>query len=255
MKADLKDALASWLLALADDELILGHRDSEWCGHAPILEEDIAFANIALDELGHATIWYKLLAEVVGEDSNVYPDRLVYRREPADFRNTQFVELPKGDWALTIVRQYLFDAAENVRLEQLTQSQYQPLAAAAAKIRKEEVYHLRHTRAWVRRLGLGTDESHRRMQAALDHLWPYALRLFEPIPGESLLVEARYVPAAKSLRAAWESQVIPYLADSGLAVPEDARAAAAHRDQHTDHLTALLDELREVVRQHPDAKW
>lgn len=255
MKADVKNALADWLLAMGDDELILGHRDSEWCGHAPILEEDIAFANIALDELGHAVVWYRLLAELIGENPETYPDQLVYRRDSADFRNTQFVELPKSDWAVTMMRQYLFDTAESVRLEHLQQSGYEPLAAASAKIRKEEVYHLRHTRAWVQRLGLGTDESRRRMQTALDVLWPYALQLFEPLPGESALVEAAYRRASESLRSEWESQVLPFLTESGLATLMESEPSVARGDLHTDHLAALLDELHEVVRQHPNAKW
>lgn len=255
MKADFNEALAAWLLAMGDDELILGHRDSEWCGHAPILEEDIAFANIALDELGHAVVWYRLLAELVGEDPETYPDQLVYRRDAADFRNAPLVELPKGDWALTMMRQYLFDAAESVRLERLQQSRYESLAAASAKICKEEIYHLRHTRAWVRRLGLGTDESRTRMRTALDELWPYALQLFEPLPGESVLVEAHYLSSSESVRAAWESQVAPYLLESGLDIPQSAAPPAFHRNQHSAHLPTLLDELHEVVRQYPNAKW
>ena len=155
MKADLKEALAHKLLAMADDELVVGHRNSEWTGHAPILEEDIAFTNIALDEIGHAKIWYQLLADLVGENPETYPDKLVFHREATEYRNIQMVELPIGDWAFTIVRQYLLDAAEFVRLGELVQSQYQPMAEAAAKIRKEEIYHYRHTHAWLQRLGLG----------------------------------------------------------------------------------------------------
>src|SRR5262249_24761260 len=152
MKPPLRDVLADYLLALADDELILGHRDSEWCGHAPILEEDIAFANLALDEIGHARVWYGLLGDLLSKDPETYPDELVYRRDASEFRCAQFVELPKGDWAFSMLRQYLFDSIEAMRLEALTESSYQPLADAAAKMRPEEMYHLRHTSAWVRRL-------------------------------------------------------------------------------------------------------
>ncbi|MCL4257815.1 MAG: phenylacetate-CoA oxygenase subunit PaaC [Anaerolineales bacterium] len=152
-------ALSGYLIALADDELILGHRDSEWTGHAPILEEDIAFANLALDEIGHAKLWYELAADLLGEDKTTYPDKLVYFREPAQFRNMQLVELPKGDWAFSTLRQYLFDAFEALRLEALSQSSYTPLAEIAARIRTEELYHLRHSQAWVPRLGLGTQDS------------------------------------------------------------------------------------------------
>ncbi|MGH7428237.1 MAG: 1,2-phenylacetyl-CoA epoxidase subunit PaaC, partial [Candidatus Methylomirabilaceae bacterium] len=163
-------AVAARVLALADDELILAHRDSEWTGHAPILEEDIGLANIAQDELGHAGLWYGIYRSLVGHD----PDRMVFFREAGDWRCVQLVELPKGDWAFTMLRQYLFDAYEHVLLTQLAQSRHEGVAAAAAKIRQEELYHSRHTSAWVRRLGLGTAESHRRTQDALDALWPYA---------------------------------------------------------------------------------
>jgi ring-1,2-phenylacetyl-CoA epoxidase subunit PaaC len=167
-------AVAEIALSMADDELILAHRDSEWTGHAPILEEDIAFSNIAQDELGHASLWYDLCSSISGED----PDRLVFFRSADDYRNVQLVELPIGDWALTIARQYLFDAYELVNLANLANSNHKPLADIAGKIRTEELYHYRHTSSWVRRLGLGTDESNRRTQLALEALWPFAGQLF-----------------------------------------------------------------------------
>lgn len=255
MEAELKEALAEKLLAMADDELILGHRDSEWAGHAPILEEDIAFANIALDEMGHAKIWYSLVAELHGEDPDAYADRLVFFREAGDYRSARLVELPTGDWAFSITRQYVFDAYEIVALEQLAHSQYPPLAEAAVKIRREELYHYRHTHAWVQRLGLGTEESQGRMQRALDQLWPEVGQLFEPLPGEAALVEAGYVPAAARIRAAWEQVVFAALAEASLQVPTAATAAAGPRDQHTPHLAPLLAEMQEVARLNPDARW
>lgn len=255
MKSELQAALAAYLLAMADDELILGHRDSEWCGHAPILEEDIAFANIALDELGHAVVWYGLLADVMGKNCDLYPDEMVYRREVDAYRNTPFVELPKGDWAFTMLRQYLFDEYERVHLNRLMHSAYQPLAEAAAKIRNEELYHLRHTRAWVRRLGLGTDESNRRMQAALGQLWPYARQLFMLVADEPFLTESEYTPDKSDLREDWEKEVVPYLRGSGLHVPENTVLPKFNREQHTDHLSSVIDDLHEVVRQYPDAQW
>src|SRR3990172_2106778 len=212
-------ALAKYLVALADDELILCHRDSEWTGHAPILEEDIAFANLALDEIGHARLWYELAADLVGVDKERFPDQQVYFRPAADFRCLQLVELPKGDWAFSMVRQYLFDAFEQHRLAGLVESAYQPLADVAARIRTEELYHLRHTRAWVPRLGRGTEESHARMQAALDELWPYAQALGTPLPDELVLLEANLAPGSSSLFDSWGAEVTAFLKEAGLEVP------------------------------------
>jgi ring-1,2-phenylacetyl-CoA epoxidase subunit PaaC len=245
-------ALAAKLLAQADDEYILGHRDSEWCGHAPILEEDIAFANIAQDEIGHAALWLGLLKDLRGDD----PDHLVFFRTAADWRNAQLCELPKGDWAFTMMRQYLFDAAELVRLAEMVNSAYNPIAEVSTKIRPEELYHYRHTSNWVKRLGLGTEESHSRMQAALDELWPYAGQLFAPTPGEDELIAQAIVPARQKLQTAWEAMVRPWLADSGLEFPDSAKTIAVGRDQHTEHLTALLADMQEVARlEGPEVKW
>ncbi|MEI2609396.1 MAG: 1,2-phenylacetyl-CoA epoxidase subunit PaaC [Candidatus Promineifilaceae bacterium] len=250
MNESLQPLLVNKLLALADDEIILAHRDSEWTGHAPILEEDIAFANIAQDELGHATLWYEIIRDLTGEE----PDKLVFFRNAAAYQNTPFVELPKGDWAFTMVRQYLFDAYEMVALPHLGQSRYKPIADAAAKIRSEEVYHLRHTLAWLKRLGLGTEESHRRTQNALDELWPYALQLFAPGEGEMLLVEAGYVPDAAALQSEWEAFIRPFLASCNLVIPGTGRAAG-DRFHHTPYLAELLDEMQSVARLDPEAVW
>ena len=146
-------ALADWLLARADDELMLAHRNSEWTGHAPIIEEDIALANLAQDELGHATLWYGLLANLRGRPES-YADELVYFRDAAGWRNAQLVELPKGDWAFTMVRQYLFDSYEMAVLPALMRSAHEPLAHVAQKIQREELYHFKHSSLWVRRLPL-----------------------------------------------------------------------------------------------------
>jgi ring-1,2-phenylacetyl-CoA epoxidase subunit PaaC len=254
MQTEIMDALALRLLAMGDDELILGHRDSEWCGHAPILEEDIAFANIALDEIGHAILWYQIYAEVTGGDPTILPDELVYKRSAADFRNVRLVELPDGDWAFSMLRQYLFDAYESVMLERLAESHHEKVAGAAAKIRKEEIYHQRHTKAWVRRLGLGTQESKLRMQTALDVLWPEALALFVPLPGDEYLAEAWIVPRLPEMQSAWEGLVHPWLTEAGLVVSIDMSAVGTRAD-HTEHLTRLLDDLQEVTRMYPDVNW
>lgn len=251
MNAELKQALAEQFLAMADDEILLAHRNSEWTGHAPILEEDIALANLAQDELGHATIWYGLLHELTEEDAN----QLVFFRDAPDYRNVQMVELPNGDWAFTLMRQYLFDAAELLRLREMGSSQYQPLADAVGKIQKEELYHLRHSSAWIERLGQGTEESNNRTQYALDTLWPYALQMFEPLPRESILVDADYLPEADALRTRWFDVVFPFLSNAGLRVPETTEPVTDNRQAHTHHLTTLLAEMQEVARFDPEADW
>jgi ring-1,2-phenylacetyl-CoA epoxidase subunit PaaC len=245
-----KRIISERLIALADDELILGHRDSEWTGHAPILEEDIALANIAQDELGHAILWYEVVQELNGQD----PDQLVYFRGPADYRNVQLVELPKGDWAFTILRQFLFDAWESVLLPAWEQSRFSAAAHVAAKIRKEEAYHLRHTEAWIYRLGLGTDESHRRLQTALEALWPYTGQLFQPWPEGSPDPDEQGLPEVRDLAGRWSSLVRPVLERAALAIPEQPPQERS-RTEHTPHLADLLTEMQEVARLQPEARW
>jgi ring-1,2-phenylacetyl-CoA epoxidase subunit PaaC len=250
----LDQALAGALLAMADDELILAQRNSEWTGHAPILEEDIAFTNIALDEIGHAVLYYQLHAGLSSEDPESYPDRLVFWRPASEFRCLPFVEFPKGDWAFSMLRQYLFDMTEAVRLADLAQSWYRPLAAAAAKIQKEEHYHRHHTAAWVERLGRGTDESRQRMQTALDQLWPHALALFQPFDDQAELERANYLPGAAAWKAAWLNEVIAHLTQAGLQLPSGS-APAEQRGSHSPHLQELLEEMQCVARSDPQADW
>lgn len=251
MPPEREEALARRLLALGDDELLLAHRDSEWTGHAPILEEDIALANIAQDELGHATTWYTLYGDLTGAD----PDELAFSRDPAAFRNVQMVAHPKGDWAFTIVRQYLFDAAEATLLPHLAESAYRPLAEAAAKMQREEIYHYRHSTMWMRRLGLGTAESQQRTQKALNQLWPLAHQLFVPLPDEDMLVEEKIVPASSLWHEEWAAMARPFLTECSLTIPEEDTPPAADRAIHSEHLDALLAEMQEVTRAYPEASW
>ena len=255
MTAELHPALAEAVLALADDEMILAHRDSEWTGHAPILEEDIAFANIALDEMGHAFLWYRLVAELRGEDAERYPDRLVFHRRSEDFRNVRLVEKPKGDWAHTIVRQFLFDTAEQVRLPVLAEHPWTSVAQTAAKILVEERYHDRHLRAWVRRLALGTPESRERMQAALETLWPIAVQLFQPLPSEPVLADAGWWPASGPLGQAWQTRAAGILEECGMAIPGVRASDDAGRHVHSEHLEPLVAEMQSVARLEPEGEW
>ncbi len=247
MNPSQKAVLAEYLIGLGDDELILAHRDSEWAGHAPILEEDIAFANIALDEMGHAAAWYRLAGELRDQSVETYPDELIFARTPDEFRNIQMVELPNGDWAFSLMRQYLFDSLESVRLNVLAESEWEPLADTAVKIRPEELYHLRHTRTWVRRLGLGTEESNQRMQKALVELYPYAL--------QSFTTSNQGIPEGEILQQKWEAEIRPVLADSNLEAPEDENSAVQSREVHTSYLFELVEEMQVVARADIEAQW
>ncbi len=219
-----------------------------------ILEEDIAFANIALDEIGHAALWYGALADLNGEDRLTYPDRIVFQRPAGDFRSIQMVELPSDDWAFNIVRQYLFDAAELLRLESFKSSQYKPLADTGAKIINEELYHQRHNRAWMKRLGLGTEESHRRVQAAIDILWSYASQLFSQPSSSTDLVRLEFIGDGDVLQSAWQERVTAFLQECGLSVP-DFEQLPFDRSQHTAHLPVLVTEMQSVARSDPLAAW
>uniref|UniRef100_A0A831XHF3 Phenylacetate-CoA oxygenase subunit PaaI n=1 Tax=Thermus islandicus TaxID=540988 RepID=A0A831XHF3_9DEIN len=245
----LKEALIAKLTALADDEVVLAQRLSEWVAHAPILEEDIAIANLAQDELGHAKLYLELRQELDGAD----PDRLVFLRDPLEYQNAILVELPKGDWAFTLVRQYLFDAYENLWLKEAQGSAYEPLAEAASRILKEERFHLRHSALWVERLGLGTEESHRRAQEALELLFPYAKQLFIPLPEEEALAEAGVVPDLRALEAPYLEEVTRHLERSGLKPPQGGYVPKS-RKEHTEYLWSLLAEMQSVARWDPEAK-
>lgn len=235
------------LLALADDQLILGHRASEWCGHAPLLEEDIAFANLALDEIGHAVLWYQTLAQHLGEDPETHPDRLAYFRGADEFRCAQLVELPNRDWGFALLRQYLYDEAEALLLEALRP--HPVLGGVARKIQPEEAYHLRHTRLWVQKLAQGTQESHRRMQDALEDLWGYASPLFDGLPPEGSL------PPWDSLGERYRHEVGARLQGFGLHPPASPESPPASRKVHSAHLKPLLDEMQSVARLNPEAEW
>jgi len=242
------------LLRLADDRLVLGHRLSEWCGHAPILEEDIALANIALDFIGQASALLKLAGEVEGKGRT--DDTLAYFRDAIEFRNAQLVELPNGDFASTIVRQFLFDAWDVLLLERLTTAANESLAGIAAKALKEAKYHLRHSAEWVRMLGDGTAESHARAQRALDELWPYTHELFltDAIDGEA--VAARMGVETATLRALWLETVERVLREATLTRPKDGFAPRGGRTgRHTEHLGRMLADMQSLARAHPGATW
>jgi ring-1,2-phenylacetyl-CoA epoxidase subunit PaaC len=246
--------LFNYLLRLGDDRLILGHRLSEWCGHGPILEEDIALANLALDLIGQATLFLRLAGEVEGKGRD--EDALAYWRDEGAFRNLQLVELPRGDFGFTMLRQYLFDAWTVPYLDALTRSSHAGLAGIAGKAHKESRYHLRHSAEWVLRLGDGTAESHARMQAALDELWPWTGELRYRDDVDRTLQADGIAPDLEQLWPGWDSTVRAHLTRATLTPPEGPpRMTGGRIGRHTEHLGHLLAEMQIVARSHPEAKW
>jgi ring-1,2-phenylacetyl-CoA epoxidase subunit PaaC len=246
--------LMEYLLRLGDDRLVLGHRLSEWCGHAPILEEDIALANIALDLIGHANLLLGLAAQI--EKSGRDADAFAFLRDASDFRNAQIVELPKGDFAFTIARQFLFSSYALLQAEALQRSANQDLAGIGAKMFKESRYHVRHSGDWILKLGDGTDESHRRLQDAIDALWRYTGELFLTDEMEGRLASEGLTVDSSALESTWRAQVSGILSQVGIAIPEVKWMQRGGRaGRHTEHLSHLLAEMQVLQRQHPGATW
>ena len=248
------DRFFQYLLRLGDDRLVLGHRLSEWCGHGPILEEDIALANIALDLVGQATLLLELAGTVEGRGRDA--DALAYLREAVDYRNALLLELPKGDFAVTIVRQLLFGAYALHQWDALQRVSDVRLAGIAAKALKETKYHVRHAADWVLKLGDGTPESRARAQRALDDLWRYTGELFLTDDIERTLAAAGLAVEPSTFEAAWRKQIGDVLAQATLAVPEGAWMQRGGRDgKHTEHLGHMLTEMQIVARSFPGARW
>ncbi|AUR01677.1 MULTISPECIES: 1,2-phenylacetyl-CoA epoxidase subunit PaaC [Roseobacteraceae] len=251
----LRPAIFDWLCRLGDNALILGHRTSEWCGHGPALEEDIALANTALDLIGQCQMWLGLAAEVEGAGRTA--DDLAYLRDALQFRNAKLLELPKGDMAQTIMREFLFDAYHFELLSALKDSASPRVAEIAAKAVKEVAYQLDRASDLVVRLGDGTEESHARMQAALDHLWPYAGEMFVADAVDEAMAEAGIAPALTELRTRWEALVAEVLDEATLTAPE--RRFDVHtggkQGRHTEHLGYILAEMQFLQRAYPGAQW
>ncbi|WP_417817358.1 1,2-phenylacetyl-CoA epoxidase subunit PaaC [Tritonibacter scottomollicae] len=248
-------AIYEFLLRMGDNTLILGHRVSEWCGHAPVLEEDIALANTALDMIGQTQMWLGLAAEVQGEGKTA--DDLAFLRDAWDFRNLLLVEMPNGDFGQTLMRQFLFDAWHVLQLRALTQSTDERVAAIAAKSVKEATYHLDRSAETVVALGDGSEESHARMQAALDYLYPYVGEMFLSDAVDTTLVEAGIAPDPASLRAEFDETLARVLGEATLTLPEARRARGGGRDgkMHTEHLGHLLTTMQWMQRAYPGATW
>jgi ring-1,2-phenylacetyl-CoA epoxidase subunit PaaC len=241
------EPLTAYCLRLADDRLVLGHRLSEWCGHAPILEEDIALANIALDLIGQANLFYALVGD---------PDQLAYLRDGIDYRNALIVELPKGDFAFTIVRQFFFSVAALYHMEALARSTNVDLSGVATKAAKETRYHVRHATDWVLKLGDGTEESHRRAQDAIDALWRYTGELFLMDDVDATLIAQGIAPDLGAIETKWRETVREVVRRATLTLPETAYMQRGGRQgRHTEALGHLLSEMQILQRSHPGAKW
>jgi len=253
-RAPIENALFEYVLRLGDDRLVLGHRMSEWCGHGPILEEDIALSNIALDLVGHAASLLNLAGEIEGKGRD--GDALAYWREAVAYRNALIVELPKGDFGFTIVRQFLFDAYSVLLWDALSHAGDERIAALAAKCLKEDKYHLRHSSEWVVRLGDGTPESHERAQRALDELWRFTFELFERDAVDDAVAAHGVVVDHDAIRSRWNGMVAEVTSRATLTLPTDTVAMRGGRHgRHTEHLGHMLAEMQIVARSHPGASW
>lgn len=247
-------ALIEYALRLGDDSLILGQRLSEWCGHGPMLEVDLALSNIALDLFGQAILFLGLAGEAEGRGRDA--DALAFRRDALDFRNCLLVEQPNSDFAQTIARQFLFSTWQELLLQQLRASNDARLAAIAAKAVKEVAYHARFASEWMLRLGAGTDESHRRLADGLGWMWRFVDELFTPDAITDALAAAGTGVDPASLRPAWNARVGQVLSAAGFEMPPPHRPVLGGRSgHHSEHLGHILGEMQFLQRAYPGAVW
>ena len=243
-----------FLLRMGDNTLVLGHRVSEWCGHSPVLEEDIALANIALDMIGQTRLWLGLAAEVEGQGRDA--DALAFRRDAWDFRNLLLVERPNRDFGHTLMRQCLFDLWHHERLADLCLSEDDRVAGIAAKCVKEADYHLERSKDLIIRLGDGTDESHARMQDALAALWPYVGEMFTDDALDKEMATKGIAPLPSSQRSRFDKALNEVLAKATLTRPESDFAQKGGRSgTHTEDLGHMLATMQFLQRAYPDARW
>lgn len=267
------EALARYLLAMADDELVIGYRDTEWTGAAPMLEEDLAFSSIGLDEVGHARLYYSLLHDLTGKSID-------YRaREPNQYLHAQYLERvaaprylasgehrPGRNWAYAVLRQYLYDLFDSLRLASVRRSTWEPLAQAVEKVQREEKYHLQHGELWFNRLAGGSADVRGRLDSALAEAWPDALGLFEPVEDEEMLVAEGLVGAgSKELLDSWLEQLEPRFRTHALSLPARLQdgtwrlsvepACGGRRGHHSAEWQEQWDDMTSVYRLDPAATW
>jgi ring-1,2-phenylacetyl-CoA epoxidase subunit PaaC len=249
-----KNNLFEYCLRLGDSNLVLAQRLGEWCGHGPILEEDIALTNICLDLLGQARAFLIYAGQVEGK--NRTEDDLAYMRDELGFRNALMAEQPNGDYAQTILKQFLFSTYQYFFYDALKQSKDKTIAALAEKSLKEVAYHLRHSSEWVKRLGGGTEESRQRIITGLDELWIYTGDMFDMDEVDTALIKDGIAVDLNLVKVMWENKVKEVFAEATLAVPESTFMIKGSRiGNHTEHLGYILAEMQVLHRQHPNAEW
>lgn len=256
---DMKE-LITYTLHLADNSLVLGHRNSEWTGHGPVLEQDIAVSNIALDLIGQARNFYQYAAKLINQSAgqNATEDTLVYFRDVHDFKNCLLVEQNNGDWAKTILRQFLFSAYQFFLYRQLQNSSDNALAAIAEKSLKEATYHLRWSSEWVIRLGDGTEESHQRIVKAVDELWMHTDEMFETVSYEMIAAREGYGIDVSLLKNDWQKKVRDIFDEATIPFPPDEKPGVrwlGKEGKHSEYLGYILAELQFLQRAYPNSEW
>jgi ring-1,2-phenylacetyl-CoA epoxidase subunit PaaC len=248
-----EEAVKELLYKIADDLLILGHRNSEWTGFGPLLEEDIAFSSMAQDKVGQSQALYNIL-HGMGEQA---PDTVAFMRNANQFHNCIFAELPNGEYDFSLIRHFLFDTALAIRFDLLARSSFTPLKELAVKIRGELKYHTLHANTWIKQLGTATPESIDRLQKSLNVAWPYALGIFETSPYEETLIQTSVFDGEQAVFNPWLETVRAILKQTDLSIPNrsDNPIAGGRAGKHSEHLQPLLDEMSEVFRIDPGAEW
>jgi ring-1,2-phenylacetyl-CoA epoxidase subunit PaaC len=249
-----EEALKDLLYKIADDQLILGHRNSEWTGMGPLLEEDIAFSSMAQDKVGQSLAFYTLLHEL-GEQE---PDTVAFTRNAEQFHNCQLVELPSGEYDFSLIRHFLFDHSELIRFQMLAECPVEEIAQVARKLKGEVKYHVMHANTWVKQLSSANEEANARMQKSLDYALPFALGIFEESKFEKDFIEAGIYPGEKAIEKKWKENIAGVLEEAGLKLPDWSEIEAVYGGRygkHTQHLQPLLTEMSEVFNVDPTADW
>ncbi len=247
-------ALKEFLYKMADDQLILGHRNSEWTGMGPLLEEDIAFSSMAQDKIGQSLALYTILHQLGERD----PDTVAFTRNATQFHNSLLVELPNAEYDFSLIRHFLYDTAEAIRFEALTRSSYEPLAQLATKIRGELRYHTLHANTWIKQLGSATPESIERLQKSLEYALPFALGIFEESPYENEIIASGIFEGEQKVKEKWLTQIEKILDQTSLHLPDVKIIQpifGGRTGNHSEHLQPLLDEMSEVFKIDPTAEW